>query len=395
MRRVIALMLVIGLTSLLGWRLLVTAVPKKGEMTRAKAPIAVEWTEATQGDIEDIVEFTGSLAGKTEVLVSSKIAGRINAIHADLGDDVEKEQLLVEIDEVELRHAVEEAKARLVVTRATLEELQANLSNAESELQRLKTLRERKVASAADVETGEANYLSLLARKKVSEASIRQQEAALQAEEVRLSYAKILAPIAGVVGKRYLDEGTMVTPTTSILSLADITTVKTTIGVVERDYAKIVTGLEASLSVDAYPGQVFNGHVSRIAPVLDTNTRSAEVEIEVPNPDRRLKPGMFTRVRIHFGTHQGVTLIPSRALVKRDMQEGVFIPGEDGKTAEFVVIQTGLSNVNYVEVNGIESGQRIIIMGQHLLNDGDAIVGSVMAKPSRQTESNPAGTGSR
>ncbi len=380
MRHFIALLLIVVVASAVAWRLYSTSEAGGSSGAKGKAPIAIEWTEAVRGDIKDIVEFTGSLAGKAEVLVSSKISGRVSAVHVDLGDHVEKDQLLAELDEVELQHTVEEASARLVLARASLEELEANLTNAESELQRIKTLRERKVASAADMEAAEAAYLSLIARKKVAEAGIRQQEAMLQAEKVRLSYTKIRAPISGVVGKRFMDEGAMVSSTTPIVSLADISSVQTTISVVERDYAKIRTGLEAILSVDSYPNRSFTGTVSRIAPILDPDTRSAEVEIEVPNPDQLLKPGMFTRVRIHFSTHEGVTLIPSRALVKRDMQEGIFVPSDDMNTAKFVVVETGLVNAESVEIKGIEPGQRIITMGQHLLNDGDAIVESQPAE---------------
>ena len=87
-----------------------------------------------------------------------------------------------------------------------------------------------------------------------------------------------------------------------------------------------------------------------------------------------LKPGMFTRVRIHFGTHRNVTLIPLRALVKRDMEEGVFIPVENNTKAAFVPVKVGLSSEESVEVSGVEPGQQIIVMGQHLLSDGDVIV---------------------
>lgn len=382
MRHFTAILVAILVIGTVGWRLWVTATPDRGSGTRGKAPIAIEWAEVTLGDMDDIVEFTGSLAGNAEVLVSSNIAGRVNTVHVDMGDEVEKDRLLVELDEVELQHAVEEANARLAVARTALEELQANLANAESELQRIKTLRERKVASAADMEASEANYLSLLGRRNVAEAMIRQQQAVLQAEKVRLSYTKIHAPISGVVGKRYLDEGAMVSSTTPIVSLADITSVKTTISVVERDYAKIRKGLEASLTVDAYPGRVFKGKVARIAPVLDQDTRSAEVEVEVPNLDQVLKPGMFTRVQINFGTHKNVALIPSRTLVKRDQREGVFVPGEDMKSAQFRVVETVLTSAATVEVIGIEPGQRIVTMGQHLLTDGDSIVESESLEPS-------------
>lgn len=143
---------------------------------------------------------------------------------------------------------------------------------------------------------------------------------------------------------------------------------------VEKDYAKITPGLKAFLSVDAYPGQTFEGQVARIAPILDPNTRTAETEIEIPNPDLLLKPGMFTRVRIHFGTHTNVVLVASRAIVKRDGKQGVFVPDASYKTAHFKETSLVLSNGDVTEVDGLEADTEVIIMGQHLLSDGDPIL---------------------
>ncbi len=381
MRRFLVGLILVAITGGVVWRLLMSAASENSSPAAGRPPIAVECVQARLGDIDDIAEFTGTLAGRAEVLVSPKIAGRINAIFVNLGDEVKEGDLLVALDDAEAQHAVQEAKAKLAVARASLEECETNLSTAQSELERIRTLRQRKVAAESELEAAAATVASLLAQRKLCQANIQQQEAALRAAEARLSYTKIGAPISGFVGKRFLDEGAMVSASTPIVSLADIGTVKTVINVVERDYAKIRLGLKALLSVDAYPGRVFEGHVSRIAPVLDPDTRTAEAEIEVPNPDLSLKPGMFTRVRIHFGTHRNVTLIPARALVKRDLREGVFIPTQDGAKARFVEVGLGLYTSEVAEVTGIDPGQSIIIMGQHLLNDGDRIVLSPTPAP--------------
>jgi len=378
MRRFLFILVLLSIGGGIAWRLY-TAAPAKNMMPLGKPPIAVELDKAIQGDIDDVAEFTGTLAGEAEVLVSPKISGRVEKIRVDLGDEVAAGQSLASLDDVEARNAVEEANAKLAVARASLEECETNLTTAQSELERIRTLREKKVAAPSELENAEANVSTLLARKKVSQATIEQQEAALRAAQARLSYTQITAPIAGFVGKRFLDEGAMVSPSTPIVSLAEMATVKTIISVVERDYAKIKLGLKAMLAVDAYPGKVFEGHVSRIAPVLNADTRTAEVEIEIPNSNLLLKPGMFTRVRIHFGTHRGVALIPLRALVKRESQQGVFIPAEKNTKARFLPIEPGIASADVVEASGIEIGQPVIVMGQHLLNDGDGIVSDASA----------------
>ncbi|MEW6237573.1 MAG: efflux RND transporter periplasmic adaptor subunit [Candidatus Omnitrophota bacterium] len=378
MRRFLFIIVSLSIAGGIAWRLY-TAVPAKSMMPQGKPPIAVEFDKAIQGDIDDVAEFTGTLAGESEVLVSPKISGRVEKIRVDLGDEVTAGQSLAVLDDVEARNAVEEANAKLSVARASLEECETNLTTVQSELERIRTLREKKVAAPSELENAEANVSTLLARKKVSQANIEQQDAALRAAQARLSYTQITAPIAGFVGKRFLDEGAMVSPSTPIVSLADMSTVKTVISVVERDYAKIKLGLKAALAVDAYPDKAFEGRVSRIAPVLNADTRTAETEIEIPNSDLLLKPGMFARVRIHFGTHRGVTLIPLRALVKRESQQGVFIPIDNNAKARFLPIAPGISSADVTEASGVEIGQVVIVMGQHLLNDGDGIVANASA----------------
>jgi RND family efflux transporter MFP subunit len=379
MRKLILFILVVTVASLVGWRLQ-SVVLKKGAGAVGRAPIAVTCGVVTRGDMNDVAEFTGTLKGKAEVIVSPKISGRVSSILVDLGDAVHKDQLLVTLDDEEAKHAVAEAKAKLVVARASLDEYDTTLATAQHELERIRTLRERKVAAVSELEAAEAEVSRLLARKKVAEAGIVQQEAAHRAAEARLSYTQILSPIDGYVGKRYIDEGAMLSVSTPILSLADISSVKTQIGIVEKDYVKIQVGLEANLTFDAYPGQVFEGRISRIAPILDHNTRTAETEIEVLNPDLLLKPGMFTRVQIHFGVHEDVLLVPSQALVKRESREGIFVPDQNNTAAKFVEVKKILSDATRTEVTGVEEGVPVVVLGQHLLNDGDAIIISATAE---------------
>lgn len=373
MRKIILTTIVMVLAALVSWRLYLLSTQQKQLTIRGKTPIAVLCTDAITGDIEDTAEFTGALVGKAEVLVSPKLAGRVKEILIDLGDAVQADQLLATLDDEEIRHEVDEAKAKISVARASLEEINTSLETAQNELERIKTLRQRKVAAETELETAESEVSKFQGRKRVAEANINQQEAALRASEARLSYTKIHSSIDGFVGKRFVDEGAMLSSATPIVSLADITSVKTVISVVEKDYAKVKIGLTATLKVDAYPDRVFEGRVSRIAPILDPDTRAAEAEIVFDNPDLLLKPGMFARVRIQFGVRQGVTLIPTHAIVKREDGQGVLVPDQAKKTATFIAIEKGISNPEFSEVTGIEPGRPVIVMGQHLLNDGDPI----------------------
>lgn len=372
MRKLLILLLVLLIGSLVVWRLL-TITTSKDVFTRKKDPIAVICSPVKIGNIEDVSKFTGALEGRAEVLISPKISGRVNSILVDLGDPVQENQLLATLNDVEILHEVEEANAKLVVARASLEEINTSLSTAQRELERIQTLRQRKVAAETELENAEAELLKIQGRKRVAEALITQQDAALRAAEARLSYTKIYAPIKGFVGKRFVDEGAMLSPTTPIVSLSDMSIVKTVISVVERDYAKIRIGLSAQLNVDAYPDQTFEGRVTRIAPVLDPDTRTAEAEVEFDNSDLMLKPGMFARVTIQFNVHENVRLVSNEAIVRRESKHGVFVVNPDSKTVRFVSIEKGIFNSEVTEVTGVEPDQSVIVMGQHLLSDGDPI----------------------
>ena len=108
----------------------------------------------------------------------------------------------------------------------------------------------------------------------------------------------MISPVDGFVSKRNLDPGAFAGANTVILSVVDISTVRMVANLVEKDFKRVQPGVEAVVEVDAFPGESFRGQVSRVAPVFDPATRTASMEIEVPNPGFRLKPGMYARVRL-------------------------------------------------------------------------------------------------
>ena len=127
-------------------------------------------------------------------------------------------------------------------------------------------------------------------------------------------------------------------------------------------------------TTDAYPGRTFTGSITRIAPLLKESSRQARLEIEMPNPDLTLKPGMFVRARVEFARHENATLIPLPALVRRDDKEGTFIADTKNLKARFVPVTRGITNGEIVEITEPEISGLVITMGNHLLEDGSDIV---------------------
>jgi RND family efflux transporter MFP subunit len=224
-----------------------------------------------------------------------------------------------------------------------------------------------------------SEYTNQEAKVKVAKAQVAQKKAALKAAQIRLSYAQIRVSWndkkgSRVVGERFVDEGAMLAPNTPILSVLDINTMIAAIHVIERDYPQIRIGQEASVTTDAFPGKFFSGKIVRIAPLLKETSREARVEIDVPNKDGLLKPGMFVRVEIQFEKHPGATVVPFSALVKRGGRQGVFMTGSDNKTAHFVPVTSGISDGERVEILSPTLSGWVVTLGHHLLEDGSPII---------------------
>jgi membrane fusion protein (multidrug efflux system) len=155
--------------------------------------------------------------------------------------------------------------------------------------------------------------------------------------------------------------------------VVDISTVRLIVNVVERDFRRIVPGVKAQVEVDAFPGERFSGAVSRVAPVFDPATRTATIEIEVPNPGFRLKPGMYARVRLTVEEKPDALTVPRNAIVDQNGVRGVFLVVED--TAHFQSVTTGIQDEAHVEVvEGLTDGQRVVTVGALALRDGDRVI---------------------
>jgi multidrug efflux pump subunit AcrA (membrane-fusion protein) len=151
------------------------------------------------------------------------------------------------------------------------------------------------------------------------------------------------------------------------------------------------------ITTDAFPARTFSGTVVRKAPLLKESSRQARVEIEVPNPERLLAPGMFVRAEIQFAAHDDATVVPAGAVVRRNEQSGVFLADATALKARFVPIAVGIVNAQLAEVLAPVFEGRVVTLGQHLLEDGAAIVladakpASVEPPASRpETETGPA-----
>ena len=194
--------------------------------------------------------------------------------------------------------------------------------------------------------------------------------ALIDRDEVGFKFKKAIvdSPIDGTVGRIYLDKGESVSPNTPVAMIINMDQVKVEIDVLERDMPKIFKGQIAEVKIDAYPGKVFTGKLSKISPVIDTISRTAPAEISMPNPDHRLKSGMFARARMVVEEHSQVPVILRDAIIKESGDAYCFVIRANLACKRKILL--GMAEAHNVEViSGMEPGELVVITGQHGLKD--------------------------
>ena len=343
-------------------------------------PVAVDAVNVETRALTERVRFSGSLAAATRVGIASRVTGRLDRLHVDLGDTVAPGDLLAELDDQEFRQELAQARAEHLVARASVNEAEAAMEAAERRLRRTGELREQRIASEAELEAAETEVRAERARLELAQAQVIQREAAVRSAEIRLGYTRIHANrhengTTQLVAERLADPGSIIQANEPLLTLVGLDPLRAVIFVTERDYPRLQRGQTVWLRSDAHPQVTFEGRIARLAPVFREDSRQARVEIEIPNPEERLRPGMFVDARVVTGGRKQASAVPSDALLERDGQRGVFqlTEDKDGQRARFLPVRTGIRDGDWVEIRDPELDGRVITLGRHLLTDGTPV----------------------
>ncbi len=337
----------------------------------------VNSADVARADIAEQLRIVGNLTGAASVEVAPKINGRLRQLDLRLGDPVTQGQEVARVEDDELRQQVSQAEASFEVGRATVRQREADLVLARTTRDRSQSLFSRALVSRQELDDAEARYQAANAQLDLARAQFDEAGARLEELRINLENTVMVSPVDGFIGRRYLDPGAYVTSNTAVVSVVDIRLVRLVANLVERDLRLVEEGVRARIEVDAFPGESFEGRVTRIAPVLDPATRTAEIEIEVPNRDFRLKPGMYARVSLVVGNKSQALVVPREAVVVRTSARGVFRVDSSGggPTAQFVSLVTGLEDELHVEVvEGLSEGDRVVTTGAAGLQHGDPIL---------------------
>ena len=346
-------------------------------------PIVVDLAEVGRGPVAETV--TNTRAGTVKACQRAKLAppagGQIARLPVKKGDQVEKDQVLLELwnDDIRAELAVVEQDAG--AARARRDEACVAAKVARQESNRLARLVERKLVSVELAERAAGEADSREAACRAAGAQIRVSQARIDAARARLERTLLRAPFAGTVAEINGELGEFVTPspvgipTPPAVDVVDISCIYITAPIDEVDAPRVREGMPARVTLDAFKDRSFPAHVRRVAPyVLDTEKQARTVEVEAEIDDRGdalLLPGYSADVEVILAEHADVLRIPTRALVEGNR---VYVL-EEGR-ARAVEIETGLGNWEYTEVTqGLEAGQRVIVsIDREGLADGVAAV---------------------
>lgn len=331
-----------------------TPVPASDLSGTPTTGTAVVLAPVTTDRIRHTIRAVGTLRANESILIRPEIAGRIRQVWFEEGQTVEKDQLLVDLDDSELQAELAQAAAQLKVSRLTYERLK------QLDLDGKRYVTKQQLDEVAGVlHVSQANH-------------------ALYA--TRLAKTKIRAPFSGITGIRRVSPGDFVGAGLDIVNLEDLAQLKIDFKVPETLLRHLAPGQPIELTTDAYPGEIFHGAVYVIDPQVEMTTRSVQVRARIPNSQQRLRPGMFAQVLLTYGQEERALLIPEEAVMPKQEKTYVYVAREG--TAQQREITLGTRTKGFVQVlNGLTEQDTIIRVGHHKLQEGDPIV--ALTEPSR------------
>ncbi|MDQ3623901.1 MAG: efflux RND transporter periplasmic adaptor subunit [Verrucomicrobiota bacterium] len=319
-----------------------------------KPATAVQVVQPRRGEIIRYVTLPGTIRANQQATLYAKVGGYLKEIRVDKGDTVKEDELLAEI----------EVPERI----AELKRYQADAKVAEIELQRLTEAQKK------------APDLVLPQMLDKARAALEVANASMEGIRTLLDFAKITAPFAGVVTARFVDVGAFVPAATggstpqggALLTVMDFSVVRAQTGVPEMEVPFVRQGQPAKVSLEELPGRAFEGKVTRFSHALDEVTRTMLVEIDLPNEDRELRPGMYAIIKLGVEQHADALLIPAEALVMEKTAAFVF-KFVDGKAKKTPVTLGFNDGANVELLKGVEPAEQIIVAGKLTLADGQAV----------------------
>ncbi len=310
------------------------------------------------------IEASGDLEARFHTEIAAEVEGRVTDLTIDEGGSVEEGVVVIEIDP-------ERRKLDLAAAEARLAQARAELANQKRKTKRIRELRSQNVSSIQQLE--EAETMLALARSAVSA-----EQAAVGVAERRVRDSSVAAPFAGLVARRSVELGQFVQVGKSLFELVALDPLEAIFSLTELDTERVRVGQKVDITVGAFPGRVFEGRVTFVAPTVDPATRTLRIKAEVDNSEGHLRPGLFARINLGVAERSNVLMVPAEALIQRVGGASIYrvktTEGNEGRV-ERVSVEVGATDGDFIEVRGdVRPGDAIVRRGHGGLANGMSVV---------------------
>jgi len=380
--------------------------PNTNAASATPAAVDVSTTAAVLRQLPRYFEATGSLAANQQTDVMPETSGKVAAVGVDLGTYVHRGQMIVKIDDADLRIRVDQAQAQLDQAKATLRQNEAKIGlrpgqkfNPESvpevaqaraalDLAEKNLTRYEKLIESGDISRAQYDqqksqrdqlreaYEVAIHQAQQNYAAVANAQGVVDAANTQLALAKrnanysvVSAPIAGYVSERTADVGEYVSPQQKVATIVNLNPLRVRIDIPEQAIPRVHVGESVSVTVAAYTDRSFAGHVARISPSVTASSRTLTIEAEVENPNGDLKPGQFATVRILLPQSEPAVLVPQRAL--REISGATYVFVIKNGRAEQRLVQAGQKEGDLIEIkSGIAPDEVVATSNVDQMSDG-------------------------
>lgn len=357
--------------------------------------LLVNTESVIEKEIQDKISVTATIFPNEEVTISNKKDGKVSKIFVDLGDYVHKGQLLAQIDYLDYKYLFDESKARLESSETSLEginnsaesidkhslarQAKANLDDAYIRMQRLKGLLDQKLVSQQDYDSAKAAYLAAQANYDSTITSLNKLKKDLIAMKASnsliargLSETHITAPLSGYIQARQISLGEYLKQGTTMFTLVQTNPLKIRASIPEKYSFAIKKGLVATFKVDPYANRLFKGIITRVAPAIDINNRTFEIEVTANNSDNALKPGLFAKLEIDLGKTHKALFVPEAAVYTMVGVNKVFTVHNDVVKEHIVTLGKEIDGKVEV-INSLNVNDKVITTDLDQLSEGSIV----------------------
>lgn len=301
------------------------------------------------------LSFPATLQPKEEVMVTAKVSGTVKELHGEVGDTVQKNQLICRLDDTMFQMQFNKSEISLKIE-------DINVEDAEKNYLRMKSLYDSQAISQADYEGAESKY-------RMSKELLDLAQNGYEQARENLADVNIFSPISGMISMKDVSIGENINPGKTLITIVDVSSLYAETGIPEKEISLIKQGQQVSIKVEALGGEVFQGKITNIGPIPTEPAKTYPIKVLINNRDKKLKAGMFAAIEIVTEHRKEALGVPREAILLENEKQYVYVEQEGIAVKKEVI--TAMEMEGSIEIaSGLEKDEKVIVVGQEKLVDG-------------------------